>query len=111
MRSQIVHMDTIRILCFGDSLTAGYSLFGLKFTPYAETLRPWLEASWPQTKLYIDVDGLSGDRVVSGSFLSRIESKCKTTSLLLGSDYYSIVLHVYGVLHGDLIVLRVFSYR
>lgn len=70
-------MENVRILCFGDSLTAGYSHYGMTFTPYAESLKTWLQAAWPTTKLTLDVSGLSGDRVVSGSFLPRITAKCK----------------------------------
>ena len=75
-------MENVRILCFGDSLTAGYSYFGETFTPYAENMNSWLNAAWPATKVTVDVDGLSGDRVISESFLSRIIAKCKLTSFL-----------------------------
>jgi hypothetical protein len=70
-------MESIRILCFGDSLTEGYSYYGQEFTPYAGNMKAWLHAAWPATKVTVDVDGLSGDRVARGSFLSRITAKCK----------------------------------
>lgn len=64
---------TLRILCFGDSLTSGYS--SQASHPYAHALTTSLTRAFPS--LYIDahVDGLPGDYVsLSGSrFLSRIE--------------------------------------
>ena len=47
-----------RILCYGDSLTAGFCFRGSKFVPYADTL----ESSLSRKKLNIEVDhfGFSG---------------------------------------------------
>ena len=69
-------MESINILCFGDSLTEGYSKWGMSMTPYADSLKEWLKAAWPSAKLVVDVNGMSGDLVVSGLFLKRITNSC-----------------------------------
>jgi len=70
-------MSSVRILCFGDSLTEGYSSWGQIYTPYASNMKAWLEAAWTSTTVSADVAGVSGDHVVSSyGFLSRIQSKC-----------------------------------
>jgi hypothetical protein len=70
-------MENINILCFGNSLTEGYSQWGMSMTPYADNMREWLQAAWPSTELTVDVNGMSGDLVVQGLFLTRITSSCK----------------------------------
>ena len=65
----------LRILCFGASITAGYYAFGLHSHPYAIQLYTRLQASLPDTKLTIDVDGLSGDRVIGGQYFSRLATR------------------------------------
>jgi hypothetical protein len=72
-------MESVNILCFGDSLTEGYSHWGMSVTPYADNMRKWLEAAWPSTKLTVDVNGMSGDFVVPGLFLKRITSSCESS--------------------------------
>ena len=69
-------IDSLRILCFGDSLTAGYTHYGLEHYPYSDFLGTTLKKFLPSTKIRIDTAGLSADRVKAGSFLRRIESKC-----------------------------------
>lgn len=68
--------ETLRILCFGDSLTAGYTHYGLEHYPYSDYLEKTLQKFLPSTKINIDNAGLSGDRVKAGLFLCRIEGKC-----------------------------------
>ena len=68
----------LRILCFGDSLTEGYTQHGTLFTPYSETLLSTLKSNLPLASKYniaIDTDGMSGD-LVTGSFLGRMEERC-----------------------------------
>jgi hypothetical protein len=48
----------------------------MSMTPYAENMKDWLKATWPSTKLTVDVNGLSGDLVISGLFLKRITKSC-----------------------------------
>ena len=66
---------SLRILCFGDSLTAGYTRYGLEFHPYADHLRVALQHSLSISDIEVDVAGFSGDQV-QGSYLPRIERKC-----------------------------------
>jgi hypothetical protein len=70
--------EKLSILCFGDSLTAGYYRWGLEHHPYSIKLTNILEAEFPNTERTIDVNGVSGDLVVypPGSFLSRIQGEC-----------------------------------
>ena len=68
-------LKSLRILCFGDSLTAGYTRYGLEHYPYADYLDTTLRKFLPSTKIAIDTEGLSGDRVKAGLFLRRIEGK------------------------------------
>lgn len=69
-------LKTLRILCFGDSLTAGYSGYGSFHYPYAAQLRSRLEDAFPATEVTVDVSGLSGDRVIAGRYLQRIKGMC-----------------------------------
>ena len=69
---------SLRILCFGDSLTAGYTSYGWEFHPYADHLRAGLQHALPSSNIEIDVAGLSGDQV-QGSYLPRIKAKCVNT--------------------------------
>ncbi|KAM0798809.1 SGNH hydrolase-type esterase domain-containing protein [Usnea florida] len=66
---------SLRILCFGDSLTAGYTRYGLEFHPYADHLRVGLQHSLSTSDIEVDVAGFSGDQV-QGSYLPRIKRKC-----------------------------------
>lgn len=68
----------LRILCFGDSLTEGYSGWGSSFTPYSTKLEEMLRMAFPDVDVEIVTDGLSGDLVTgSGEFLERMQSHCK----------------------------------
>lgn len=66
---------SLRILCFGDSLTAGYTSWGMEFHPYADHLRVGLQHTLSTPDIEVQVAGLSGDQV-RGSYLPRIKSKC-----------------------------------
>ena len=73
----ISNPQSLRILAFGNSLTAGYTSYGLTYHPYAGELRSTLQKYLPSTNIVIDVDGLSGDLVSPpGRFLDRIRAKC-----------------------------------
>ena len=69
---------SLRILCFGDSLTAGYTSYGWEFHPYADHLRVGLQHTLSISDIEVDVAGLSGDQV-QGSYLPRIKAKCANT--------------------------------
>lgn len=70
----------LRILCFGDSLTAGYSKFGLIHAPYSKVLKAELEikfwAGEKKRKVDVTTDGQSGDLVTVGVFRGRMNAKC-----------------------------------
>lgn len=66
---------SLRVLCFGDSLTAGYSYYGLEHFPYADHLKIGLELTLSSSDITIDVAGLSGDQV-QGQYLKRIRAQC-----------------------------------
>ncbi|KAB5530367.1 SGNH hydrolase-type esterase domain-containing protein [Coniochaeta sp. 2T2.1] len=64
----------IRILCFGDSLTAGYSRMGSVYHPYSEKLVQMVEMAFPEYEVESVEDGVPGDLVSGrGTFLSRME--------------------------------------
>ena len=69
---------SLRILCFGDSLTAGYTSYGWEFYPYADHLRVGLQHMLSTSDIDIHVDGFSGDQV-RGGYLPRIKRKCAST--------------------------------
>lgn len=50
----------LRILCFGDSLTAGYTASGLKYHPYHKVLGRKLREAFPGLRVEISSDGLDG---------------------------------------------------
>ncbi|KAL5356605.1 SGNH hydrolase [Aspergillus floccosus] len=70
------------ILCFGNSLTAGYHQFGLDYHPYAWKLEEKLKAAFPSHTFQVDVDGLPGDLVINppGRFLPRLQKRCAEIS-------------------------------
>ncbi len=98
--------QSLNILCFGDSLTEGYSMYGMMFTPYSETLEERLNSLLNDTEeevdkepeekpsgngdsyqeknekkeqewdIVIDTDGVSGELVTKG-FERRMQRTCK----------------------------------
>lgn len=65
----------LQILCFGNSLTAGYCDWGTEHYPYADHLPTPLQKLYPETSIHIDVAALSGDRVLGGQYLRRLEAR------------------------------------
>lgn len=68
---------TLRILCFGDSLTEGYYNYGAAFEPYKDAMCAKLSKAFPNLQIDAEEDGLSGDLVNTpgGRFLRRIEKQ------------------------------------
>ena len=62
----------IRILCFGASITAGWSSYGLHHFPYASTLSARLADELPTSHFSIEIDGSPGDTVQNGQYMNRI---------------------------------------
>ncbi|KAL8957868.1 MAG: hypothetical protein Q9183_005949 [Haloplaca sp. 2 TL-2023] len=65
----------LRILCFGASITAGHYHFGLKHHPYAIRLKSRLQETLPSHTITIEIDGLSGDQVINGHYMSRLQRR------------------------------------
>jgi hypothetical protein len=80
MGDAISEPPPLRILCFGDSLTAGYSKFGLIHAPYSKVLKTELEIKFwareKKRKVDVAMDGQSGDLVTVGIFRQRMDVKC-----------------------------------
>jgi hypothetical protein len=85
-------MPPLRVLCFGNSLTAGYYHYGIDHHSYAIQLKDRLDtfvssrttevtttAQRADDAVSVDVDGLSGDLVITppGRFRKRMEQRCK----------------------------------
>lgn len=65
----------LRVLCFGDSLTAGYSAMGAIHHPYNEKLEQMLAMAFPDLDIETAEDGESGATVMYG-FLNRMQNQC-----------------------------------
>ncbi|KAI1432616.1 SGNH hydrolase-type esterase domain-containing protein [Xylaria sp. CBS 124048] len=59
----------IRILCFGASLVSGYPAN----RPFAARLARKIEAAFPGRRVEYDVEGMPGDLVTTGKFISRMQ--------------------------------------
>lgn len=71
--------NSLNILCFGDSLTAGFILPEYVDHPYSRSLKSTLEQKLPQINITVNTQGQSGDMVISppGQFLSRLQKLCR----------------------------------
>ena len=70
----------IHILCFGASITTGWSQLGLRYYPYAITLEARLKEALPNRHFSIQVDGLPGDTVIQGQYAKRLRSLISTAT-------------------------------
>ncbi|KAH8820419.1 SGNH hydrolase-type esterase domain-containing protein [Xylogone sp. PMI_703] len=79
----MIVMNAFHILCFGDSLTEGFTRFGTVFHPYAWSLKPSLQKFLPSAVITTDIQGRSGDLVISppGKFHPRIASLYENTEV------------------------------
>jgi hypothetical protein len=114
MRGRILNMtQSLSILCFGDSLTAGFYHHGLGYHPYAKKLYECLQAAFPTAEFMIEVDGAPGDLVTSppGSFPSRIQGKCVTKKydwviVLGGTKWVNLIYPIHCIFtHAYLLTL------
>ncbi|KAF4627932.1 hypothetical protein G7Y89_g10219 [Cudoniella acicularis] len=71
----MIMTKSLHILCFGDSLTHGYSKMGALYHPYSIALQASLEKAFPTMNITIDEQGQNGDQVTSppGGFLPRMD--------------------------------------
>ncbi|KAL8928157.1 MAG: hypothetical protein Q9208_001867 [Pyrenodesmia sp. 3 TL-2023] len=83
---------TLRILCFGASITAGFHHFGLSHHPYAKRLTQRLQTALPSSKITIDIDALSGDRVIGGQYSTRLKTHFGTTTSAKNSSDYDWII-------------------
>ncbi|KAI1007332.1 hypothetical protein K3495_g889 [Podosphaera aphanis] len=85
--------NTRHILCFGDSLTAGFTRWGVDDHPYGLALTSCLEKKFPQLHFVIDVQGLGGDRVISppGRFLPRMRELYQKRHVEMPYDFAVIL--------------------
>ncbi len=65
----------LRILCFGDSLTAGYASWGAVHHPYNGKMEEMLSMAFPDLTIETEEDGVSGATVKSG-FQTRMNAQC-----------------------------------
>lgn len=81
--AEMMFGKSLHILCFGDSLTVGFSLTGAKPHPYEIAMRSTLQKAFPTFEITTDVQGLSGDQVTSppGGFLPRMDVLCESAML------------------------------
>lgn len=94
----------LHVLCFGDSLSAGFFKFGLEYHPYDGKLKETLQSQVPDLKVFTDVEGLPGDLVTfPGSFSMRMENKCN-------AGKYDWVICLGGTKLVLLVVLMFLSY-
>ncbi|OLN88813.1 hypothetical protein CCHL11_01926 [Colletotrichum chlorophyti] len=70
---------TLRIFCFGDSLTAGYSSYGAVYRPYSVALVERLSRDLRSTQVVAVDNGMPGDVVSQGAFAQRFESEVGQT--------------------------------
>jgi hypothetical protein len=105
-------LPTLRILCFGNSLTAGFWQYGLEYHPYAGKLKEKLESAdidlFPGTntrtqkpRILVDVDGMPGDLVVTppGCFLGRMKAKCTLNQFVHSYVWYWICVCLYMLVY------------
>lgn len=71
---------TVRILCLGASITAGWTQLGLRYHPYANTLEARLKEAFPRGSFSVQVDGLPGDTVIQGQYTKRLHSLVSTAA-------------------------------
>ncbi|KAL5615350.1 hypothetical protein BROUX41_005398 [Berkeleyomyces rouxiae] len=67
---------TLRVLCFGDSLTSGWYAEGAGVHPYSGNLYLMLGDEFPRLDVSVVTEGEPKDTVVGGSFQQRIQEKC-----------------------------------
>ena len=68
-------VNSLRILCYGDSLTSGFHDYGLAAHPYSHRLDTRLREAFPDlAKIHVVPNGVPGDRVMNAGFITRLMS-------------------------------------
>ena len=73
--SKMTSRPKLRILCFGDSLTAGYASWGAVHHPYNAKMEEMLSMAFPDLAVETEEDGVSGATVKFG-FQPRMDAQC-----------------------------------
>lgn len=69
--------ESLRILCFGDSLTSGFCQYGLDSHPYSSRLKDRLSGAFDKLDFEIITNGLPGDVATFPRFTQRLKDECK----------------------------------
>ncbi|CCU81345.1 GDSL-like lipase/acylhydrolase [Blumeria hordei DH14] len=78
VNSEVTHPPKIiNILCFGDSLTEGFTSTEVPDHPYATSLQAVLAKRLASHVVSVQVQGLGGDKV-TGNFLMRMKALCES---------------------------------
>lgn len=80
---------TLRIFCFGDSLTAGYSSYGAVYHPYSIALTKLLAVYLSDTQIVATDNGMPGDVVSQGAFAQRFESESSYFCLFFSHSMFT----------------------
>ena len=67
---------SLRILCFGDSLTSGYCSWGMNEHPYSGRLQEKLQQAFPHVDIDIVTNGKPGDIASFARFEERLKAEC-----------------------------------
>lgn len=78
--------DTLRILCFGDSLTSGFHGWGIGSHPYSTALAARLRAAFPGRRIEVVTSGAPGDVVCGARFHERLAQECKSTHVTSAAE-------------------------
>ncbi|KAG6003534.1 hypothetical protein E4U21_001934 [Claviceps maximensis] len=68
--------NSLQILCFGDSLTAGFHDFGMAFHPYSITFTAVVQAALPHMTIDVHHSGKPGDVGAWTPFNERLKQEC-----------------------------------
>ena len=71
----------IRVLCFGASITAGWSSYGSHHFPYASKLSARLADELPTSRFSVQVDGRPGDTAITGQYMNRIQRDIRSAKV------------------------------
>lgn len=107
--------STLRILCFGDSLTQGWSLSTNPIVhPYAGNLETTLKTAFPPVNISTDVQGVGGDQTECPpgrcpGFLPRMQKLCELKLVVFNVFVSSIFLllillclhPIFNIIHLD----------
>jgi len=102
--------QTLRILCFGDSLTEGYTRMGQNWTPYSEEMKTVLdERGRKGLKIDVITEGRSGELASAGGFLRRMETACASVSCCVFHRATNKIVIIANILFKTLSIVQIHS--